>query len=70
MVFLLTLIVLCLLIFFIWLKVRILHKAGYSGWWAITFYIPLLNIIMIWVFAYAEWPSLQKKPVETAPPNL
>jgi len=37
----------------------IARKAGYSGWWAITILIPLLNIIIIWVFAFAKWPALK-----------
>ena len=36
--------------------IKILHKAGYSGWW----FIPLVNIIFLWVFAYADWPSLRR----------
>ena len=35
---------------------RIVKKAGYSGWWALTIIIPLINLVMIWVFAFAEWP--------------
>jgi hypothetical protein len=35
----------------------IAKKAGYSGWWALTAIIPLVNLVMIWVFAFAEWPA-------------
>lgn len=46
----------------IWLSVIILNKAGYSGWWALTLFIPIVNIIMLFVFAYhADWPRLKKK---------
>ena len=34
----------------------ILRKAGYSGWWILISLIPILNIIMFWVFAFARWP--------------
>lgn len=34
----------------------IAKKAGYSGWWALAMLVPLLNLIMIWVFAFAKWP--------------
>jgi len=40
--------------------IKILHKAGYSGWWCILLFIPLVNIIFLWVFAYADWPSLRR----------
>jgi bacteriorhodopsin len=36
--------------------VKIIKKAGYSGWWVLTMFIPLLNFIMLWVFAFARWP--------------
>ena len=34
----------------------ILRKAGYSGWWILISLIPMLNVIMFWVFAFARWP--------------
>jgi uncharacterized membrane protein YhaH (DUF805 family) len=43
----------------IWLPVRILHKAGYSGWWVLIGFVPLVNIVMVWVFAFADWPGLR-----------
>ncbi|MGD8429878.1 MAG: hypothetical protein PVH31_05700 [Ectothiorhodospiraceae bacterium] len=45
----------------LWLYARILGKAGYSGWWAILGLVPLVNVIMIWVFAFADWPSLRRE---------
>ena len=38
----------------------IMKKAGYSGWWCLLGLVPLLNIIMIWVFAFATWPNLRE----------
>jgi hypothetical protein len=35
----------------------IAKKAGYSGWWALTMIFPIVNIIMVWVFAFAKWPA-------------
>ena len=40
--------------------IKILSKAGYSRWWVILFVIPLINIIVLWVFAFADWPVLEK----------
>jgi len=40
--------------------VKILMKAGYSGWWCLIGFVPIVNIIMLWVFAYADWPSLRQ----------
>jgi uncharacterized membrane protein YhaH (DUF805 family) len=41
------------------LPVHILHRAGYSGWWVILQLVPLVNLIMIWVFAFSTWPKTQ-----------
>lgn len=35
---------------------RIISKAGYSGAWALVSLIPVVNIIALWIFAFARWP--------------
>jgi hypothetical protein len=35
---------------------KILRRAGYSGWWTIAFFVPLVNLIALWVFAFSDWP--------------
>lgn len=37
----------------------ILKKAGYSRWWVIVAFIPFVNLIGLWVFAFANWPALR-----------
>jgi hypothetical protein len=37
---------------------KILTKAGYSGWWVLLFLVPIANIIALWIFAFADWPNL------------
>lgn len=36
--------------------IRIIQKAGYSGWWFLTALVPVLNLAMLWVFALSTWP--------------
>jgi len=36
--------------------VNILRKAGYSGWWVVLWFVPFVNVIILWVFAFARWP--------------
>ena len=43
----------------LWMSVRVLHKAGYSGWWSLLMLVPFINIAMIWVFASSDWPALK-----------
>ena len=32
-------------------------KAGFSGWWAALSLVPVFGLVLLWVFAYAKWPS-------------
>jgi uncharacterized membrane protein YhaH (DUF805 family) len=41
-------------------SVKILGKAGYSGWWVLLVFVPLANIIAIWIFAFADWPTSEQ----------
>jgi len=45
------LIILPLLVF-----IPVVRKAGFAGWWAILICVPIVNIVMFWVFAFVEWP--------------
>ena len=35
---------------------RIAAKAGFPGALSLLLVIPLLNIVLIWVFAFMKWP--------------
>jgi uncharacterized membrane protein YhaH (DUF805 family) len=37
----------------------IIRKAGYSGWWILVAPVPLLNVVMLCVFAASRWPRLR-----------
>jgi hypothetical protein len=40
---------------------RALDKAGFSPWWALLGVAPLVNLILLWVFAFARWPALAER---------
>ena len=40
--------------------VKIITKAGYSGWWVLIGLVPIANIVMFLVFAFSDWPALQQ----------
>jgi uncharacterized membrane protein YhaH (DUF805 family) len=40
--------------------VRIFQKAGRTGWWAVLILIPIVNIIVLWIFAFSQWPALDR----------
>ncbi|AZQ55778.1 hypothetical protein [Burkholderia cenocepacia] len=41
--------------------VRIVRRTGHSGWWILTMFVPVLNFIMLWVFAFARWPTVDDR---------
>lgn len=55
------LIVVVILILYFLPIMKILQKAGYSGWRCLIVFVPLVNIIMVYVFAFANWPVLRDK---------
>jgi hypothetical protein len=48
------------LIIIIWPYWKIFTKAGYSGALGILMVVPLINFIMVFYFAFAEWPVLKE----------
>jgi hypothetical protein len=40
----------------------ILHRAGRSRWWTLIAFIPLINLIGLWLFAFSRWPAVEAAP--------
>jgi Protein of unknown function (DUF2510) len=40
--------------------VKVVTKAGYSGWWVLITLVPVLNFVMLLVFAFSEWPVVRE----------
>ena len=40
---------------------RIFSKAGWNPWLVLLMFVPLVNIVLLWVFAYGEWPTLRNQ---------
>jgi uncharacterized membrane protein YhaH (DUF805 family) len=59
-VFHLLIVIVILILYFVPI-VKILQKAGYSGWWCLIVFVPLVNVVMFYVFAFANWPVLRDK---------
>jgi hypothetical protein len=36
--------------------VKVISKAGYSGWWVLITLVPVVNFVMFLVFAFSKWP--------------
>jgi hypothetical protein len=50
-----------------WIFSRTVGKSGLSGWWALLGLVPLVNLVALWVFAFAEWPNF---PADDEPPAM
>ena len=48
-------------IFILWLGSKILDKAGLNQIYVFYLLIPVVNIIILWVFAFTNWPNLKPK---------
>lgn len=47
------------ILFILWLGSKILEKAGFDKKWVFCLLVPVVNIILIWVFAFSNWPNLK-----------
>jgi hypothetical protein len=45
------------IVFTLWLGYRILEKSGFDGRLVLLLLVPVLNIIMLWVYAFKKWPN-------------
>jgi len=47
---------LAILVLSILAAVKVVTKAGYSGWWVLITLVPLVGTVFIFVFAFSTWP--------------
>jgi hypothetical protein len=36
---------------------QIVRKAGFEGAWALLAFVPVVNLVALWLFAFARWPT-------------
>jgi len=51
-------------IFVLWLGTKILEKAGIEKKWVLCLLIPLVNVAMIWVFAFLPWKNISGQKID------
>jgi hypothetical protein len=54
------LLILIMVAVIVWRYWRVLSRVGFSPWLGVLVFVPLVNIIALWLFAYARWPVLQE----------
>ena len=47
---------LAILVVSILAAVKVVTKAGYSGWWVLITFVPLVGMVFVLVFAFSTWP--------------
>lgn len=47
-------------LFAVWIGGNIVRKAGYSRWWSLLLLVPIVNLVLIWLFAFSSWPALER----------
>ena len=51
-------VILSIVIVPVWLMGKILVKAGFSAWFSLISFVPIINVIALWVFAFIPWPNV------------
>lgn len=41
---------------------KVLHRTGFSPWFCLLLLVPVVNLIVVWVFAFIEWPIDKSRP--------
>ena len=36
---------------------RTLRRLGFSPFWSVLVFIPLVNLLSLWILAFSDWPS-------------
>ncbi|MBI5940540.1 MAG: hypothetical protein HY859_08950 [Caulobacterales bacterium] len=47
---------------FIYPVARIIARTGHSPWLAVLAFIPVVNFVALWVFAFIKWPNQPGEP--------
>jgi len=58
--FILLILIFAVLLVPVWWMGRILGKAGYSPWFALVSFVPFVNIVALWIFAFIPWPHIDE----------
>ena len=53
----------------VWFFALTAKKAGYAPWWALLGFVPVLNVIVLYLFAYREWPALSSQAAARETPT-
>ena len=49
-------VVLVMIAFYVFIAYMIVNRAGYNPWLSLLILVPLVNFVMLLIFAFSEWP--------------
>jgi hypothetical protein len=35
---------------------QIIHRTGYSRAWVLILFVPIVNLVFLWIYAFQRWP--------------
>jgi len=44
----------------LWMLGRILRRAGFHPAWGLIMWLPVINLVAVWAFAFLKWPNQRK----------
>jgi hypothetical protein len=45
---------------------KILQRTGFSTWWVLLIFVPIINVIALWFFAFGKWTGARRRAMERA----
>ncbi len=39
---------------------RIVRRAGFNPAWAVLAFVPIVNLVALWIFAFKPWPAFER----------
>jgi uncharacterized protein DUF5677 len=53
--------IVCLILFYpLW---RIVKRTGHRPWWCLLVFVPVVNMIGLWILAFRKWPGVIETPI-------
>ena len=40
---------------------RIVTRTGHNGWWSLLAFVPIGNLIGLWILAFTRWPAVDTR---------
>jgi hypothetical protein len=54
----------------LWCAWQVVERAGFAPAWSLLLLLPVVSLVALWIFAFADWPALRKDPPDPYAPIL